>query len=413
MSIEEDDVYDVVVVGGGVVGLAILRAIVTSSSHRAVLIEKEPDLLHWASGSNSGIVCTGSDARVGTLERALLRDSIAQLRPYCRQMNLASSMRTCGSLVCQWPWDTEQPEVDKHALTAVLKESHDAGDTHASRLSSQEVLALEPNLNPSVLGAVHIPGEIVLDPWLYSISLAVHARENGASIHTSFEMDQEHSIFDGELWTIVRKQRDETSGRPSEGPFRLRARVVVNATGLWADELNQSVLKHDSSKFTCKPRRGQYRILSPVFRTKRPYLFHPIQPVPTQRTKGVFVFETIYNQIVVGPTATDQESKTDRDVDTDVSHDLMEVVRRILPSLQLQDDSEADDQPSSFVILDDYVGIRPGTDKRDYQIHASLEKRWITCAGIRSTGEYSPYAMIVTDLFATHHAAWSIQRSVG
>ena len=69
---------DVVVIGGGVVGLAVARAATLQGYHCAVL-EGEADLLSWASGSNSGIACTGVDATPGSLERALIRDSIAQL----------------------------------------------------------------------------------------------------------------------------------------------------------------------------------------------------------------------------------------------------------------------------------------------------------------------------------------------
>jgi len=52
----DNNSFDVVVVGGGVVGLAVLRA-VTLAGYKAALVEKEPDLLTWASGSNSGTCC--------------------------------------------------------------------------------------------------------------------------------------------------------------------------------------------------------------------------------------------------------------------------------------------------------------------------------------------------------------------
>ena len=58
---EEDQLYDVLVVGGGVVGLSILRS-ATLKGWKCVLVEAEADLLTWASGSNSGILCTGVDA---------------------------------------------------------------------------------------------------------------------------------------------------------------------------------------------------------------------------------------------------------------------------------------------------------------------------------------------------------------
>jgi len=352
------EVFDLLIVGGGVVGLAILRA-AALEGWKCALVEQEPDLLSWASGSNSGIACTGVDASPGSLERALIRDSAAQIRLFCKEMNIPT--RACGSLVCQWPWDFQD------GLEKVLLESHDAGDTHAARLSSDELQALEANLNKSAVGAVHIPGEIVVDPWLYSIALAVHARENGAILITNFGMDPIASSWNGELWTVVRKANDLDN---YTGPSNIRAKAVVSATGLWSDLIQQKV--HSSSTWNARPRRGQYRIFSSNDSTR---IAHPIQPVPTQRTKGVFVFSSLYDHIIVGPTALDQESRTDRDVDTEVADELANVVRRILPDLDI-----------AQAHVGEYVGIRPGTDKRDYQIHVDYPKRWIAAAGIRSTG---------------------------
>jgi glycerol-3-phosphate dehydrogenase len=71
----------------------------------------------------------------------------------------------------------------------------------------------------------------------------------------------------------------------------------------------------------------------------------------------------------------DQSSRTDRSVDPNVAKELDEHIKRILPHLDVN---------ASYV--GDYVGIRPGTDQRDYQIHLSPTKNWIAVAGIRSTG---------------------------
>jgi glycerol-3-phosphate dehydrogenase len=230
--------------------------------------------------------------------------------------------------------------------------------------------SLEPNLNTSAVGAVHIPGEVVLDPWLYSIALAVHARENGAHIFTNFGMDPEASSFDGEVWSVARKKNDIDGTSGISGPFKIRSKAVVSATGLWSDLIQQKM--HSSSTWNARPRRGQYRIFSSTDSTQ---ITHPIQPVPTQRTKGIFVFSSLYDQVIVGPTALDQESRTDREVSSGVADELAEVGVRIIPSLDIDK-----------AHVGEYVGIRPGTDKRDYQIHLDYTKRWITAAGIRSTG---------------------------
>lgn len=356
--------FDLVVIGGGVVGLAVCRS-AALKGYNVALVEREADLLFWASGSNSGIVCTGVDAAEGSLERALIRDSISQLRSFYRSMDLP--MRPCGSLVCQWSWDE-----DDNALENVLMDSHNAGDTHAERWTAAQLSEKEPLLNKAdCKGAVWIPGEIVVDPFLHGVALAAHARQNKAKIFTNFEVA--NAIFDESSefgWTIERKTNP---GDSSGIPERLRAKVVVNTSGLWADELQTNVFG-TPPVFVSKPRRGQYLVINPA--SPEGDLDCPIQPIPTHRTKGIFIFSTLYNQIVVGPTADEQESKIDRAVDLQTREFLIAHVRRILPNLPITDET----------IIGEYVGLRPATNHRDYQIEVNAHRRSLVCAGIRSTG---------------------------
>ena len=364
---ETDESFDVLIVGGGVVGLTVLRS-ATLAGWKCVLVEAEPDLLSCASGSNSGIACTGVDASPGTLERALIRDSISQLRQFLNDHNVP--YRPCGSLVCEWPWDNTHRD---NRLQEVLAESHDAGDTHATWLSLENIQELEPNLANSCRGAIHIPGEVVLDPWLFGVALAAHARENGATIYTNFRVNPEASSWDGvrKMWTVLRCCQSEDS-LENDVPQCLRATSIVNAAGVHADLVQAGMSDVDPPHWTARPRRGQYRVFSSTDSTK---IDHPIQPVPTQRTKGIFVFSTLYDQIVVGPTALDQESRTDRTADPAVATELTDCVMRILPDLNPADE-----------YVGEYVGIRPGTDLRDYQIRLFAQQHWIVAAGIRSTG---------------------------
>ena len=353
----KDEPYDVVIIGGGVVGLAVARA-ATLQGYRTAVLEREPHLLFWASGTNSGIACTGADAAPGTLERALIRDAVSQLPAFLQATNIPHDK--CGSLVCHWPWDAE------NRLSEVLQESHQAGDTHAKILDAAQVLEKEPALNNTVRGAVHIPGEIVVDPWLYSISLAVQARANGCQIYTNTAVEQDKMQWDGQLWTIPVITKDTT-------PVIIRTKSVVCATGAWAAEWeNKLQIGQCGDKLEPAPRRGQYRIYQAAPSNS---LRHPIQPIPTQFTKGIFVFSSLYNQIIVGPTAVDQESKTDRSIDPAVAAELDQHAKRILPQLNVERD-----------LVGEYVGIRPGTNQRDYQIRTHFGRSWVTIAGIRSTG---------------------------
>ena len=393
--------FDVAIIGGGVVGISIARqlSLCLSASDpaaagggngqrslRTVLLEASPHLLSGASGNNSGIACTGVDATEGTLERALIRDAISRIRPFCRRHNVP--MRECGSLVCLWPWDGEEEEGASAdggtKLEDIARESWDAGDCNAKVLSPEEVATLEPNLVGSrCRGAVHIPGEIVLDPWLLPMAMLVQARERGCKVFTDYQCDAGRMNYEEGVWTLPRVCADAGNSSSARGegavtsdltlPDAVRARVVINAAGLLSDlvqELASPLVP--SPRFSALPRRGQYRIYSAASDTR---IDHPIQPVPTQFTKGVFVFSTLYGDLVVGPTAEDQESRTDATPREEVAAMLDDHGRRILPGIDPVRDLKGE-----------YVGIRPGTDHRDYQIRAFPKHAWLTVGGIRSTG---------------------------
>ena len=150
-------IYDTVVIGGGVVGLSILRSSSLLAGYNAIiLLERNPNLCDGASGRNSGVICTGVDAPSSSLERALIRDSISHVRGLCVEHNVP--MRECGSLVCSWPWDddhndtTDEKKIDDDAIMPIMKpssdeklervlhKSHIAGDNDAELLSSETVL---------------------------------------------------------------------------------------------------------------------------------------------------------------------------------------------------------------------------------------------------------------------------------
>ena len=408
--------YDAVIIGGGVIGLSILRSSLLSG-YNTILIERNADLLDGASGRNSGVICTGVDAPSGSLERALIRDSISRVREFCSAFNVP--MRECGSLVCLWPWDDDDEDEKKldeqeedldesnisnihERLKRVLHESYICGDSDASYLSPEEVARLEPALSTKCRGAVHIPGEIVVDPWLFPLALATHSREiamnagrgNDDVIYTGREVVMDSSTFDKEkgLWNLATRRTtyDNNSSANKEGvedgTITITSRCVINAAGIDSDMVQTSASSACGDigalpppTFEARPRRGQYIILAApkeegMQQPRSTIPTRPIQPVPSQFTKGIFVYSTLYDQIVVGPTAQDQSSRTDTEINENVAKELAAHATRVLgPN-------------SEYSKVGEYCGIRPGTSKRDYQIHLHYPANFITVGGIRSTG---------------------------
>ena len=369
--------YDAAVIGGGVIGLSVLRELAVRG-HRVVLLEKEPHLVAGAASSgNSGIGCTGYDAPAGTLERALLRRSI-QLHPeLMRTLGLRyEHVNKCGAIVVAR--SAEQLQGLRHVVDANAA----AGDPEAEEMSRDELLRREKSLCPEVSGGVLVPREVVVEPWLIPIAFAHSAQLHGADIFTgqhivSAKWNQGH-------WRLM-----------SAANKSIEANAVINCAGLYSDEVEQACL-NAQARFKIQPRKGQFLVLEPQGGQQ---LEHVLQPVPTQYSKGVFVWATVWGTVVVGPTAEDQDSKTDLSINPSTAARLLEHATSMVPALK------------TARVLGSYSGLRPATEFRDYQISAHPDKNWITVGGIRSTGLTASPAIgeYVAFLHATMHLGSSSQ----
>jgi glycerol-3-phosphate dehydrogenase len=148
----------------------------------------------------------------------------------------------------------------------------------------------------------------------------------------------------------------------------LRARVVVNCAGNYGD-LVEAIAR--PSPFTIRPRKGQFLVYD---KPAHDLVRSIILPVPTARTKGIVITRTVYGNLLVGPTAEDQDERRIATIETATLEHLARIGETILPGL------------ARAPITTAYAGLRPATQFKDYQIEAVPERHWITSSGIRSTG---------------------------
>ena len=141
---------------------------------------------------------------------------------------------------------------------------------------------------------------------------------------------------------------------------------MVNAAGLQGDMIEAIVRP---SPFQIKPRKGQFVVFDkPAARL----ITACIMPVPSERTKGMMVARTIFGNLLVGPTAEEQEDREHATVDRAALEALIARGQRILPGL------------AGETVTALYAGLRPATQFKDYQVEALPDRNWITAAGIRS-----------------------------
>ncbi len=338
--------HDVAVIGAGVVGAALARAF-TLAGAKVVVLEKAADVLDGASKGNSAILHTGFDAPEGSLELACIREGYALYHDIHARLGLP--VIRSGAMVLAWS------EAEVAELPGLMAQAVANGVTDVQALTGAEALRLEPQLSPRVQAGFRVPGEHLIDPWSAAHGYLLQALENGA--------------------TLMR-QAEVLAGRRSGGVWHLattagavQARLVINAAGLWGDEVDRRVTGEAS--FTIKPRKGQFVVYD---KTAASLLGHIILPVPTKVTKGIVVCRTVYGNLLVGPTAEEQDDREHASVDRPTLQALMRRGEEILPAL------------AGHEVTAVYAGLRPATEEKEYRIRTDLAEDYICVGGIRSTG---------------------------
>ncbi|MEU7281186.1 FAD-dependent oxidoreductase [Streptomyces sp. NPDC045431] len=340
--------YDVIVVGAGVVGCAVARELARFPLRTAV-VEAAADVGEGTSKANTAILHTGFDAVPGSLEARLVRDGHRRLAAYAAETGIP--VERLGALLVAW--DEEQ----RAALPALAAKAERNGYHRARIVGAAELYAREPRLGPGALGALHVPDESVICPWTTTLAYATQAVRAGVDLHLGCRVEAVRPARAGHGWHEV-----------ATGRGVLRARHLVNAAGLYADELDRHLGHRD---FTVRPRRGQLIVFDAF---ARGLVQHILLPVPTALGKGVLVSPTVHGKVLLGPTAEDLDDKGATGTTAEGLAFLREHGRRILPEL-------LDEEVTAV-----YAGLRAATEEGDYRIACHAEQRYVTVGGIRSTG---------------------------
>ena len=360
-----EGLYDVAIVGGGVVGCAVARRFALEGA-RTILLERAADILAGPSKANSALLHTGFDATPGSLELACVRAGYAEYLEIHERMNLP--LLETGAVLVAWN-DEEAVRLD-----AILAQAHANGVTDVRRMGREELLKREPCLSTKACDAIFVPGEHVIDPWSAPLAYLRQAVENGAQ--ALFSAPVERGEFNGGVWSLFTPRGAIT------------ASLVINCAGLWGDRLDQALLGR--SDFTIRPRKGQFAVFD---KAAAPYLRSILLPVPTERTKGVVLARTIFGNLLVGPTAEEQTDRERPFTDGPTLAKLVEHAARLIPAL------------AGMAVTAAYAGLRPASEHKDYQIRAQLDRRWITVGGIRSTG--------LTGALGIARHVWSLYEGLG
>ena len=224
------------VIGGGVVGCAVLHELARAGFADAFLFERMGAVGDVQSGRNSGVVHAGIYYAAGSLKAALCAEANALMYEFCRAHGVP--VENVGKLV------VAPSPADLPALEALAAQARANGVPGTRVLTRDQTRSLEPNVD--VPAALHVPTTGVVDAARLTRTLAALAEQAGARVLTGFEVTDVQPQARGFLLTGRRGGREET----------FEAEVVVNAAGLYCDAIGRMV--NPALDLEVVPLRGEY-----------------------------------------------------------------------------------------------------------------------------------------------------------
>jgi len=353
---------DILVIGAGVVGLAVACEI-AEKNKTVLVLEKNKSFGQETSSRNSEVIHAGMYYPEGSLKATMCVEGRELLYEICEKNKIPQ--RKIGKLIVATEAEELQP------LKDLFNQGRNNGVKGLRMLDRGELKNLEPNIN--AVYALFSEETGIIDSHRLMQYFYDHAKDSGALVAYNSEVTSIERISDGYKVTVVNDAEIAN----------LKSRIIINCAGLDSDRIAKlagiDIQKFKQELHYCK---GQY------FRVngkKSGLINRLIYPVPKPKSVGLGIHATLdlTGSIRLGPDDQYLETRNrDYSVDASRRHDFYVSVREFLPFIEEND------------LVEDIAGIRPklqeqGGDFRDFIIEDEKDKElpaFINLVGIESPG---------------------------
>jgi glycerol-3-phosphate dehydrogenase len=338
---------DVIIIGGGVIGCAIAREL-SRYKLDVLLLEAHGDVGRGTSGANSGIVHAGYDPKPGTFKARFNVKGNLMYDQLAKELDFGFSR--CGAYVIAFN------DEDMKTIDDLLERARINGVEGCYKMTREEILEREPNVNPEIKGGMFHDSGVCLS-YEVVIAFAENAMQNGVSI-----------LVDNEVTDI--KQLPDRTFEVTTGKGTYHGKRVINCAGIFADKISEMA---GAEVIKQQPRRGDYFIYD---KKHKGFVNGVIFPCPGPMGKGVLVIPMPEGNTVIGPSSTDTDL---RDSNYTLQEDLDFVwnnATHCCPDLPRTD------------VITSFMGLRAeGVDYHDFYIKASDKVRgFVNLSCIASPG---------------------------
>jgi glycerol-3-phosphate dehydrogenase len=338
MKLEQDEVrYDVVVIGGGVLGLFAARNLVRYRLSVAVL-EKERELCSGITKANSAIVYAGYDNKPDTLKSRLCVAANQDMARLCEELSVP--FNRCGSLMVATGENGMRTLEQKYANGI----KNGLGDTEFCIISGDEARKREPALSTAVKSALYSEMVGTINPWEFGLAAADNAMANGA------EFFRDTNVVD------ITHVDDGYEIKTSDGGMFF-ARAIVNAAGIKSDQISEFIAP---AAFRIVPERADFVVLDSH---AGDFVKHIIFCESEVKGQDVSIVPTVEGNILIGASEVDAGGNRDSCPTSKIGIDeICNLAKEFLPSIPLEQKIRS------------FAGLRPNpfNSTNDESIHDFL-----------------------------------------
>ena len=339
--------YDAVVIGGGVIGSAIIRYL-SLYNMKTLLVEKEEDISSGTTKANSGIVHAGYDPEPGTLKAKLNVKGAKMIKEESGKLHF--DYKVNGAMVVSF-----SPN-DDYKIDELFERGIKNGVEDMEIISGDEARRLEPNLSENITKCLYLKSSAIVCPFSLTQALSENAYENGAEFKFNTKVENVEKTEGGYKITT-------NSGTT------ITTRAVINAAGVYGDTINNMV---SEKKLHITPRRGSYML----FDNETQGMFNStIFQLPSSKGKGVLVTPTVHGNLMIGPNSVDIPDKDDTSTTAFDLDYISKEALRTTPSIPFRK------------VITSFSGLRAHEDSGDFIVgEAEDAPGFFNATGIESPG---------------------------
>lgn len=269
--------YDVVIIGGGIVGLATALKIKEQKPQLSVvLLEKEAGVARHQTGHNSGVIHSGIYYKPGSLKAQNCLRGYNYLLDFCKKNDIRYDL--CGKIIVSTAEHELQP------MENVYQRGLQNGLQGMKKLSAGELKEYEPHVNG--IAGIFVPQTGIIDYKEVSAKIAENFQQYGGHVLTSSKVTEIN--YNGTLSEVITEDSTYTG------------RLVINCAGLHSDKV--AALTREKLDVRIIPFRGEYFLLKKEKQGLVKNLIYPV-PDPNFPFLGVHFTRMIHGEVEAGPNA--------------------------------------------------------------------------------------------------------------